>query len=443
MQLSFAAVISLFRIYPALRRVFRSNSSDNRWRRLLDKPLDLGLVSLAATIGTMPLIARHFHWVSLSGLVTNIVATPLASCVVVPSALLGSFLAQVSDTIGGVFLVGAEVSGNYLMNLAKWSSDLSLSGFYVPQPSVTECLLFYFCSIGFSVPNLRRGRRLVWLALAALVCLFSYHQLKRYFSEEMVVSFLPVGNGDAIVLEMPNGKTALIDTGPSYRASSAAERIIGPYLRHRRITKLDAIFLTHSDNDHAGGLATILAQFPVETLYWNGNFTNGDRKVLKELQKHAEARSLSAGDWIGVGRTRFEILHPPAKSNRAVNSWSRNDQSLVMRLEHSGHRFLFTGDIEESAERYLWETAPEKLKAHVLKVAHHGSRTSSKDAFLKLVGAGHAVISVGANNRFGMPHPEALGRLQNSNLKIWRTDHHGLIQFRLSGKTLEVVPFRF
>jgi competence protein ComEC len=445
MQLSFAAVIALFRIYPALKRKLGLQTRDQHpwWHSLWRKPLDLGLVSLAASIGTAPLVARHFHWVSVAGLGANIIATPLASCLIVPFALFGSLLAQVSETLAAPLLMLADLGAAQLIDIASWTAQVPGSGFYIVQPSVTECLLFYFCSIGFSIEGTKRGRRLVWLALVALIALSSFLQLRRTLSDELLISFLPVGQGDAIVIELPKGKTVLIDTGPSYQDSSAADRIIGPFLRYRRITKLDAVFLTHSDNDHAGGLANLLDQFPVGTIYWNGNSKTGDSEILKLLRNHVSTSSLSSGQSIAFGRSQFEVLHPSVpKSVAQEKHWARNDLSLVLRLDFGEQRFLFTGDIEARAEDLLSEVGKNKLKADVLKVAHHGSRSSSSERFLDLVDADHSVISVGAGNRFKMPHAEAMQRLEASKAKIWRTDNQGLIQIRSVGRGLQFSAFK-
>jgi competence protein ComEC len=440
LQLSFAAVAALFRVYPALRRGLVKCLNIQQARMIWLRPVDVFLAGLAATIGTLPLVARHFHWISIGGIASNVIATPLASVVVVPTALFGSMIACVSSTLAAPVLFIAEHAGLLLLELARLTANTPGSGFYVPQPSVIECLLFYGCMIGFSLPQLRpRGRKIVWLFLLVFVALVTSKQMAKYLRTKTIVSFVAVGQGDAILIELPKGQSVLIDTGPSLKDSSAAERIISPFLRLKRITHLDAIFITHSDNDHAGGLRSLLEQFPVDKIYWNGN-QNADPEFLKLLKEKTGTEAVFAGKRIGFTNSHFEVLHPPRPDEGFEGK--RNDRSLVLRLHHDTLKFLFTGDIEKQAEDRLLRDQAERLQADVIKIAHHGSRSSTSEAFLKAVRPKHTVISVGLRNQFGMPHASVIDRLTKESAEIWRTDNQGLITFESNGEILTAGSYR-
>jgi competence protein ComEC len=274
-----------------------------------------------------------------------------------------------------------------------------------------------------------------------LLIAFGIRQLEPYLRSDTRVSFLAVGQGDAILVEFPKGKAILIDTGPSLDHYSAADRIIAPYLRQRGISQLEAIFVTHSDADHASGLGHLVKQFDVKRVYWNGH-NKARLGFLAQVKASGIGQILSAPARFDFNGVSLDILHP-ISTNTSPSSWTRNNASLVIRLTHGQTRFLFAGDIEGPAEQALVARySSQELEADVLKLGHHGSKTSSTRDFLKSVQAKHAVISVGKGNRFKMPHTPVLERLNRLGIKTWRTDEEGLVVFETDGNQLSSWSYR-
>ncbi len=447
-QLSFAAVAALLRIYPALVDAVGSG----RWPNWLRWPTGVVLASTAATIGTMPLVARHFSRVSLIGLIAGLPAIPLASLVLVPLALTGSLLALSVPAIGGPVIELAGFAAEVLASIAEGAAAVPFAAVRVPTPTILECVLFYCGSIALCLrPPSRRARRFAVVSFASLALVFGGLQLVRVADGGFEVAFLPVGQGDATVLELPHGRVAVIDTGPE----GAVDRVVAPYLHLRRYTKVDLLVVTHPHADHDGGVAELLAHFPVDRIWWSGD-PNTAPELRRLYERHGATVVTAESPSITIGGVELAPLGPTTMAVPRTN-----DRSVVVSATFGQRRFLFTGDAEAAAEAAMLAAASDRgasergaaselradgaaaaLHADVLKVGHHGSDTSSTEAFVSAVAPKHAVISVGHRNRFGLPDELVQDRLHQAGAAVWRTDRHGLVIIRTDGSSLEVEPFR-
>lgn len=236
--------------------------------------------------------------------------------------------------------------------------------------------------------------------------------------------FLDVGQGDAVLIESPDGKRLLIDGGPDW---SVLERLgeTLPFFRRR----IDVIVNTHPDIDHIGGLLSVLPRYRIGLLVLP--HMDDSSPLLSALLSIASeecvpVRMMEAGDVISMGSgTLLTVLWPPEVMPKGFSD-TANNHSLVLRLDHKNKRVLLVGDSEEPVERTL-TAAQADLRADILKIGHHGSRTSSGTGFLLAVHPSTAVISVGKDNAFGHPRPEIIQRLQYLGITIRRTDEEGTI----------------
>ncbi|MEQ9503645.1 MAG: DNA internalization-related competence protein ComEC/Rec2 [Deltaproteobacteria bacterium] len=412
-QLSFAAVVALLRIYPALRDVTRLSA----WPRGTRATGEVFLASLAATIGTAPLVARHFNRLSLAGLVANVPAAPLSSLVLVPLSLLGGLLGCVNDALAAPVLAVAGWAAEVLVWLATWSASWPLSSVVLPTPTIPEAILFYGAVIGFTNrPFARRWIAVGSLCLAMMVASIGSTYVARWTSDDVTLTFLPVGHGDAVWVELPGGATMLVDTGPPGWGRDAAERVVVPFLLNRRQRRADVVVISHADADHAGSLPTVMERLDVGEVWINGDA----RQPIAGLEG-AKTRRVAAGDTFTFGEAQVRVLAPDDPTTYA----SENDASIVLEIALGERRVLLTGDIEADAEARLLEG--RDVRADVVKAPHHGSRTSSTEPFVAAVGAEHVVFTVGHRDRFGHPHAEVVERWQEAGARVWRTDRDGAV----------------
>lgn len=278
------------------------------------------------------------------------------------------------------------------------------------------------------------------LFIAVVMAAFAIYTLTSESAERFEVSFLDVGNGDAAMLRTPGGDVILIDGGEERNY----EDTIVPALSTARRLTADTVIATHFHSDHAGGIKAIVEAGQTKELYMPDAEDSG---VLKnELIKGATANKicyeyLSRNDRLVPKdeNLKIDVLFPDTDLfyNEERNG---NNDSLVLRVKYCDTVFLFTGDLESDAERVLVNSG--SLKSNVLKVGHHGSKTSSSESFLNAVKPDFAVISVGKENRYGHPAPEVLKRLENTGAKILRTDQNGRIVFFTSKEGIQEINMK-
>ncbi len=264
-------------------------------------------------------------------------------------------------------------------------------------------------------------------------CRKEIDETEKAFSEQksrknpLRVHFIDVGQGDSSLIQCPDGSTILIDGGPPY-----AYPFLIDYLRKAGVKKIDLMIATHPDGDHIGGLVKVMKKFPVETVLDSGKEHTSELygRYLKTISDHPEIEFKlgRAGDRYHFGEVELLILHPSASLPK-----DNNNCSIVVRLRYGEHSYLFTGDAEKEAEDEILGRG-YNIKSTVLKVGHHGSKSSSSPRFLRSVSPRLAVISAGRNNSYGLPKPEILKRLEAMGIEVHRTDLEGTVLIVDNGK---------
>lgn len=274
---------------------------------------------------------------------------------------------------------------------------------------------------------------LAFLVLANILAWLAVYELAGTRSLEVV--FFAIGQGDSIFIESPQGHQILIDGGPDSTVLRKLTRVMPFWDR-----TIDLVILTHPQKDHLFGLVEVLERYKVENILWTGVAADTFlyREWLKKLkQERANIHFAKAGQRIRAGNWQMVILYPfEDLENQKVKEL--NDSSIVARLVFGRNSFLFIGDLSQSKEKEIIEEfSPSSLDSDVLKVGHHGSKTSSSREFLETVTPEFAVISVGKNH-FGHPHEEVLKRLKEVGAKVLRTDREGDIVIKTDGSHLRV-----
>ena len=430
-QFSAIATFALLHTSPRLLPLFR---------RLPEPVAQAFAMALAAGLWVLPLQIVHFGQLSPYSLPLN-----AATCVLVEAVTVLGFVAvlggSISELLGHHLLSGAYLLLQAFTGIVTLTLPLPGASQFLRIPPAWWLLSAYLAlASGLWLASKQRLYAGLLAILAPGVAFAVWDRLDR--PRDLMVVALAVGQGDALVVRTPAQRWYLIDGGPSWDGGDAGARTILPYLRRNGCTRLEGIILTHAHEDHAGGLASVAEGLPVSAAWDAGQAERSgsyqrwlERVLQRQIPLHTVHEGMRAELEPGLS---LEVLGPPKPAHRGSRS-DANNNSIVVRLRYRDFTMLFAGDLEAEAETRLLRHA-ERLRANVLKVAHHGSRYGSSAEFLKAVRPEASVISVGARNLFRHPAPETLARLRPYG-RIHRTDRDGAVTVRSDGRRWSVSVF--
>ena len=372
-----------------------------------------GRVQLLVALGLLPLLLLFFQQGSLSAPLANLLAVPWVSLLVVPLTLTGVLLLALWPAAGGVLLSLAATLLAWLWPVLQWLSEiipvlpLAATGWQV-LPALLG-LIWLLAPRGWPLRSMG--------ALLLLPLLFPQPDVPEPGRARLTL--LDVGQGLAAVVQT-HRHTLLFDTGPAFASGfDTGDAVVIPFLRQIGVGRIDTLLLSHGNSDHAGGVESVLLQMPVERVL-------ADAEVASGLGGAQPCERGHGWEWDGVA---FRILHP----GRGVQRSDENNHSCVLRVSVGEHALLLTADIEVGAERELL-ASEEALRADLLLVPHHGSKSSSSAAFIEAVQPQWALFSVGYRNRYGFPHAEVSSRYTDRGIHIARTDASGALQIELKAE---------
>ncbi|CAN5396454.1 DNA internalization-related competence protein ComEC/Rec2 [soil metagenome] len=443
--LSFSAVAiimyaSVVRMDPQREAVFAAAAAEgtgaqtkggagglHRHVRLLAVLKSASHTQLVVTLGLLPFTMLLFGQVSLASPIANAVAIPVVSFLVTPLALVGSLLpAALAKWVLGL----AHVLLEWLTLGLSWLSESSFAVWSAPIPSWWIFALALIGTLWLLAP---RGWPLRWIGLFAWIPLLLNAPVHPK-EGELWITALDVGQGMGLLIETSQHRM-LYDTGPYYSPEAdGGNRVILPYLKSRGINSLDAVIITHNDNDHSGGALSI---FDETKIGWVASSLATDSKIVQKAPNHHRCEAGQGWTWDGV---RFEMLHPTPGSYESTK-WKPNARSCAVRITLGEHSVLLAGDIEAVQETELVGSIPDKLQAKVLLAPHHGSGTSSTLPFLQTVRPELAIFQVGYRNRYHHPKQEVFDRYGELGIKRLRSDESGAISLRF-GAGMEMAEMR-
>ena len=465
LQLSYLGTIGIILFHKNIKQYLdnikwiKDNIQIRRSKRIskiIENLKDMISVTLSAQIMILPIMLYHFNMIGIYFVLTNILASMIIGPIMFLSIIFifSSFIhLQISQFISIFLSLGIKCLIQ-ISNLA----NLPFSKIYVPTPSVLFIIIYYIIILVgnqiymiYANKYLNNTKRRV-KNLIALMKYKLYEKKKKtkkiyqkifqekngkafliktykviflvifligmyQFPKDLAIHFLDVGQGDSCFIITPNHETILIDGGGSTSNTfDVGKDTLLPYLLDRGYTKIDYIFISHFDQDHVGGVLSLLEELKIGQIFISKQEETSDNyeEFLGEVKKkNLQVREVKAGDKITIGDVTFHILWPIEKQ---IEENQLNNNAMVMKLQYKDFSMLFTGDIEEVAEKKMlntYENDLDILKATVLKVAHHGSKSSSTEEFLKAVNSKVAIIGVGENNMFGHPSNAVLERLQS------------------------------
>lgn len=509
-QLSFVSVLSI--IYGLsrvrVRGIFGNNLTKINWRhKALNKITVFFLVSVFAILGTLPLVMFYFNQISLVGVLANLIIVPIIGFIAVPLGLLAVFIAPLSIVPATWAINASAVVLIQGIQVVKFFSDLPFAALKTITPSFLEIICYYVFAWAFlnltskpsAFPGLKQATpgsdisdqrqdekiqlvthvsgikkaglkirgilqrwrpgvlsrsdfaKLIAGVVILVLCVdVTFWLYQRFWRDDFRVTVIDVGQGSAVLMELPGGYCVLADGGgfSDNTVFDVGARVIAPFLWRKKIKSVDTLILSHPNSDHLNGLIYIARHFSVKNIWTNNEArkTAGYRQFMdviaeKKITLSSFQQMPRAYEIKGV---KLKILYPPKDflDKRKNDVWrTSNNNSLVIKAIFGAKSFLIPGDILARAEKELVTVAGEALKSTVLLAPHHGSISSSTEQFLEKVQPKIVVISAGWKNPFNFPHPSVLARYSGRGCRIFRTDLLGAIKFTTDGNTLEITPF--
>ncbi len=430
-------------------------------------------VSLIVQICMLPLTIVYFHRVSVISVLLNI-WVGLFIALESFAAVIGVVVNRFSGLLADGFFMFAEIFNWLMLLLPRLFADHSWASFRLPAYSGYGRVIYilYFLPIiflGFALYWWRPfdlknrswvNRRFVvypaLMCMAALIFLVVFHPFSSPRADgRLHIDFLDVGQGDAAFITFPDGRTLLVDGGGRVKYKDAndenetferdvrgiGESIVSEFLWHRGYSRIDYILATHADADHIQGLTDVAKNFEIgAAIFGRTPIEDPDFAALAGvlLRRGIPVEIVARGETLKFDEVLVEVLYPPASDD--AGAVSDNDNSVVLRIIYGSRSFLLTGDIESAAENRILAGKVD-LKSDLIKVAHHGSRTSSTQQFIDAVDAKQAIISVGRSSPFGHPHKEIVERWKAHGTKLRTTGEKGTVSVSTDGKSLEIKTF--
>ncbi len=442
LQLSYGGTIGIVLIYPILKK-YKKKKEDKTGRikkvlyKIKDKIIDTILITISANLVIFPIVLFHYNIMSFTFIISNLLISPIIGIIII-LGFLSVFASYIVSPISKIMFFFLQIFLSVLAQIAHFCAELPLSKVYFPTPKIYIIIIYYIFLIYFILVKNKiiTGKKIdkkVFIIFTIIVIILNL--ILNFIPKTFTISFIDVGQGDSMLISTPKGKNILVDGGGSRDETTfnIGKQTLIPYLLNKGITKLDYIIISHFDSDHATGVAQILGKIDVSSIILTRQLEENDiyRHILSiAKEKKIKLIYVKEGDVLKIGGIKISIIHP---ENKLMINNPMNNNSIVCKVEYNSFSMLLTGDIEMEAEELILRKNIN-LKADVLKVAHHGSKTSTTGEFLKAINPKVALIGVGKNNNFGHPSNEVIQRLKENGTRIYRTDENGEISITVNKK---------
>ncbi len=436
-QLSFAATLSLVLFYPKIK-----GAVTNKY--IPDLVADTLAATLAAQAGVIPVTLYYFNNLSLISVLSNLLVVPLVQFItIIGFAMVFAGLVN----IHGAVLIGYVNNSflSFVLFVTETTAKIPYALLKLPTPpliliTVYYLVLLYWLKRSVIKEKIPAVRHLKWVlpGILALVLLISFAVPK-----PLEITFLDVGQGDGAFIKTSHGTKVLIDGGGRNAGSKSSfdigESVMVPYILDRGTKHIDIVIATHGHSDHTEGLEAVLKEMDVGTVILPDTDGEGFEKIVNICsEKKIQIVECRQGDIIKLdSETDFLVLNPQKFEEDSLAQQSLNDSSLMLKLTYRNVKVLFTGDCELPVEQRALELGLD-VDADMLKVGHHGSSTSTSEAFLERVSPEYAVISVGENNNFGHPSQFVVDRIEERGIRLFRTDERGAVTATTYGQKLRI-----
>ncbi|MDY0350800.1 MAG: DNA internalization-related competence protein ComEC/Rec2 [Desulfobulbaceae bacterium] len=446
-QLSFASILAIALIYPRLLAMLEQNTP-GRGKTLLASVYAALIVSVAATLGSLPFMLYHFNRISLIGPVMNLLVEPFLCFWALPAGLLAIPLIFAAPDAAAFLLQAGSAGIGAADWITRYGSSLPFASVWTITPNLGQ-MAAYFMLLGFLPAGRQRRPAAIALSVCAVLLAISFTRnlWLPFPAQKTEVAYLDVGQGSSSLVRLPGNRAVLIDGGSkSTSPFDIGERVIARYLWKKQLWRLDDVIVTHPDSDHFNGLPFIIRRFRPDRLWINGD--TGQSELYEELLRLAADRGVAvirpaSGRAMSENREAAVLFlngardgKPPTGRDRKEEQLSVNDRSLVIKVRHRDVSFLFPGDISFIGEELLLRDRREDLRSDILLAPHHGSRGSGSPQFIDAVDPRIIVVSSGRNVRGHYLDEDHVRNWKGQGRTVLATSKQGTVTIATDGKSI-------
>ncbi|MCB9218877.1 MAG: DNA internalization-related competence protein ComEC/Rec2 [Ignavibacteriales bacterium] len=439
--LSFSAVLSILIIYPKLSKAINQLNIN----KVIKNVLLFISVSFAAQIGTLPFTIIYFNKLSIISILANLIVIPIIG-LNVSIGILTLAISLLSNYLAGIFASANSFLIDFLYYFVNKISQLDFSYIAIYNFSTLDGIIYYaFISLIFYLSILGINRKTYYVVIPLLVIslgnFITLDDKKLLPDRKLSIMAVDVGQGDSFLIKFPNSKIALIDAGNYTEYFDTGDRIIFPLLKRLGINRIDYAFISHLDTDHFGGIISLINYGIINKLYLPLQDSSIKSVIFEEfLQENNVPYNYYSDNYFEEGNCKVYLLCDT--TSQEYLNFDSNNKSGIIKIVHGKNSFLFVGDAEHEAENFLIKRYRNFLESDVLKVGHHGSKTSTSNNFLETVNPKYGIISAGIMNRFNHPSDEVIKKLDKNNIEIFRTDKDGAIILISDGKEIKSLNWK-
>jgi competence protein ComEC len=439
-QLSFSAVISMILIYPYIEKIINQMSVKNKIVKYFLVAIGL---SLSAQIGTLPFTFYYFSKFSTVSLFANLIVIP-AIGVITGIGIVTLIISPFTPFLSIYYGAANNILTGWIFDIINFAGSLKFSFISIYDYSLLDSILFYVLSF-MTIFLYKKLEHRVLKVIAVILFIFNIFIISKIDDKNLLpnnylnVLMIDVGQGDSFLIKFPNGKTALVDAGNTTTLFDNGERVILPLLNYLGIDKIDYGIVTHIDADHYGGFVALVLEGMIREIIKPEIDTSlsKDKRFEEFIRKRGVSVKYFKEQKLQIDNAALYFLHD--ENLKSKSGGSTNDRSGIFKLVYGHTSFLFTGDVEKKIEKFYANKYKYFLDSDILKVGHHGSKTSSSEEFLEYVTPELSLISAGFKNKFGHPSGEIIERLENVGSKIYRSDLQKAILLRSDGDEIRVI----
>ncbi len=439
-QLSFAAISAILLLVPTIQKLFKTQSGQTNISRKIKAGIYSSLlVSIVASLATLPLLLFYFNRFSLISPLSNIIVEPLVCMWSLPLGILALPFIKIFPSLAELLISCGSMGLQLTEYLSLKTAQLPYIQIWNITPSFFLISLYYTGLLALLYSSNKATKTVSFIITGCCIIFFIQQPPELFSKKKNQITIIDVGQGSSVLVEFENGQTILADCGgSSFSSNTVGEKVVAPLLYRRGIKKINTIYISHSDSDHYNGVPAIIKHFDIEQIFIASR-TSGDQQFNKLINQLESAgiriNIMKSGELHHYGKNKICCIRNFSEDKPPKNPIEEN-RGIVLKVILGNFSILLPGDIDRAAELQILQ---EDLESDLLLASHHGSRTSNSEDFLQTVSPDFLLVSAGVSKKKHFPHPLVTKRAEQLEIPTLSTAKNGTLDIIIENGTYKII----